>query len=134
MNESTLYYAGINEPVLPGDTIQIKRLLRSKAYATVTYILGISKYDSNNGNDQWSYKIDGGDYYVVGYDYLNKHFTNKCISLIARADEKEYKKMKSFVAPPETESDASVGSELLWLFGLAIGLFLIIFVVKVLID
>ena len=134
MNQSTLFYAGSNDLVLPGDTIQIKRILRSKVNAKVTYIPNLSKYDATNGNDQWSYKVNGGDYFVIGYDSQNKHFTSKRVSLISRANDKEYKKIKNTIAPPEIESDSSIISEIFWLFGLVLGIFVIIFLIKALIN
>ena len=122
MNQSTLFYSGTNELVLPGDTIQIKRILRPKVNATVTYIPNVSKYDSENGNDQWSYKVDGGGFFVIGYDSQNKHFTSKRVSLISRANDKEYQTAKNTVAPPELKSEDSIISELLWLFSIALGI------------
>lgn len=134
MIESTLYYFGTDNPVLPGDRIKIMRLLRSTVCATVTYIPGVSKFDSNNGNDQWSYKIDNGDYYVIGYDPSNKHFASKRVSLISRADKESFDKYKSFVAPPEFESNASISSELIWLFAVAVAIFLVLFGLKVVLN
>ncbi|HHJ40558.1 MAG: hypothetical protein AXA67_10205 [Methylothermaceae bacteria B42] len=131
MSESNLYYAGTETPVLPGDKIRIRRILRPDVYATVTYIPGINKFNPEMGNDQWSYKIDNGDYYVVGYDPLNKNYTSKKISLSARANKKDHEKYKSFSIPPEVESDSSILGELLWLFGLSVIIFLVIFVFKV---
>ena len=134
MNESNLYYAGTEKAVLPGDRIKIKRLLRQSIFATVTYIPGISKFDPKIGNDQWSFKVDGGDYYVIGYDPLNKNYTSKRISLYARASKEDYEKFKSFIAPSEpseTEGDTSILGELLWLFGLSIMIFILVFVIKV---
>ncbi len=131
MSESNLYYAGTEKPVLPGDRIKLNRLLRPNIFATVTYIPGISKFNPKIGNDQWSYKIDGGDYYVIGYDPLNKNYTSKRISLSARARKEDYEKFKSFMAPPEIEGDASILGELLWLFGLSVIIFIVIFLFKV---
>ena len=131
MSESNLYYAGTKTPVLPGDRIKINRILRSNVYATVTYIPGINKFDPKIGNDQWSYKIDNGDYYVIGYDPLNKNYTSKRISLSARANKEDYEKSKSFIAPSEIEGNASILGELLWLFGLSVIIFIVIFVFKV---
>ena len=130
MNESNLYYAGTENPVLPGDRIKINRLLRPNIFATVTYIPGISQFDPKIGNDQWSYKIDGGDYYVIGYDPLNKNYTSKRISLSDRASKEDYEKFKSFISPSEIEGDASIPGELLWLFGLSVIIFIVIFVFK----
>ena len=131
MSESNLYYAGTETPVLPGDKIKISRILRPNVYATVTYIPGICKFDPKIGNDQWSYKIDNGDYYVIGYDPLNKNYTSKRISLSARANKEVYEKYKSFSAPSEIEGDTSILGELLWLFGLSVIVFLVLFVFKV---
>ena len=131
MDESNLYYAGTEKPVLPGDRIKINRLLRPNIFATVTYIPGVSQFDPKIGNDQWSYKIDGGDYYVIGYDPLNKNYTSKSISLSARASKEDYEKFKSFIAPSEIEGDVSILGELLWLFGLSVLILIVIFVFKV---
>ncbi len=131
MGESNLYYAGTEKAVLPGDRIKINRLLRPNIFATVTYIPGVSQFDPKIGNDQWSYKIDGGDYYVIGYDPLNKNYTSKSISLSARASKEDYEKFKSFIAPSEIEGDVSILGELLWLFGLSVLILIVIFVFKV---
>ena len=132
MTESKLYYFGTDYQVLPGDKIKIKRLFRSPICATVTYIPGISKYDKNNGDDQWSYRTDKGEYYLVGYDYLNKDFTRKSVSFIERVNEDEFNKIKEFIAPPELESDSSIFSELMFLVGIALIIFIIIFLFNVL--
>ena len=131
MGESNLYYGGTKTPVLPGDRIKVNRILRPNVYATVVYIPGINKFDPKIGNDQWSYKIDNGDYYVIGYDPLNKNYTSKRISLSARANKEDHEKYKSFTAPTEIEGDVSILGELLWLFGLSVIIFIVIFVFKV---
>ncbi len=131
MTESSLYYFGTNKPVLPGDRIEINRLLRSPIHATVTYVPGISKYDPRNGYDQWSYRVDDGDYYVIGFDPENKNHASKRISLIARASPELKRKYEIFVAPPEIESEESTLKEILMILGVVGLIFLAILGIKV---
>lgn len=85
---NALYYNGTNTAVLLGDSILVRRLFGRRVSATVVYVPGQSKKNSNieaEDVSQWAYRVKGEErIWVLAYYPEQQKYAPRKISFLER--------------------------------------------------
>jgi hypothetical protein len=87
MTAAEFCYHGTDKPVLVGDRILVRRLLRRPLVATVVYVPGQTGNHPDIGPDQWAFRLDDGGIYVSAYSPEQFPATRRNIEFLCRASE-----------------------------------------------